>query len=471
MRILLIGMPDTISGLDVVMKIPNLGLCSIAAGLEGHETKILDLVFHNHGIRRYLDGILSDFQPELVGLTAMSYQYDSACRVARICRTVLPQARIALGGYHSTLMADEIGNSQQMFDFLVRGEGEGTFARLAAELASGGSAFPTIPGLSWRHNGNFEHNNPPELLDLNQLKLPARGARIIDRASMLGIPFDCVETSRGCTMNCNFCSINVMYGRKVRMFPLERVISDLESLRESGKKGVFFVDDNITLNVPRLKNLCQMIIDRKLDSLNYIVQASVAGIASDPGLAAIMKRAGFKWVFLGIESNIARNLAAMGKEGVLNNAQKAVSLLRDEGIGVWGGFIIGHPEDGAADIRSAFRAALELGVDHPVMQCLTPYPKTRTRQEMLEKGLVTNKDDFSRYNGFTCNIRTERLSNRQLNNAIFWNGLRLYFHPRYLTRSRFWNYRLSLLPAFIATNFRYLAGALKGRIFMSRHRW
>ena len=184
-----------------------------------------------------------------------------------------------------------------------------------------------------------------------------------------------------------------------------------------------------------------------------------------------MKTAGFKWVFLGIESGIARNLESMGKQGVLHNARRAVSLLKEQGIGVFGGFIIGHPQDTRDDIQSTFRFALDLGVDHPIIQCLTPYPKTQTRQELLACNLITNKENYSLYNGCNCNVRTKHLTNSQLNRAIFWNGLRLYFHPRYLAKSRFWHYRLSLIPVMFANNIRYLVGALQGKIFISRHRW
>jgi radical SAM superfamily enzyme YgiQ (UPF0313 family) len=184
-----------------------------------------------------------------------------------------------------------------------------------------------------------------------------------------------------------------------------------------------------------------------------------------------LKEAGFGWVFLGIESSIPRNLESMGKRGVLKNTERAISLLRDQGIGVFGGFIIGHPEDTREDIRTIYRFARDSGVDHPIIQCLTPYPKTQTREELLAAGLITNVDDYSLYNGFTCNVRTKELTNRQLNNAIFWNGLRLYFNPAYFANSRFWHYRLSSIPALAANNMNYLMGAARGRIFTSRHTW
>ena len=472
MRVLLVGMPDTVSALDAILKVPNLGLCSIAGNLTNCEVRIIDLAFFGRGLTRVLQKVVADFEPDLVGLSAMSYQYASARRAAQVCRSARSEMKIALGGYHASLMHREIGNADaDYFDFVVRGEGETTFSHLAESIRANDPDYAAIPGLSYRVNGEFRHNPPARPIDLASLKLPNRSARVADRAHFLGQPFDCVETSRGCSQRCRFCSIREMYGSQVRSFSLDRVVEDLKRLKEAGKRGVFFVDDNITLDVARLKSLCQSIIDEKLDDRSYTVQASVVGIASDPELPALMKRSGFKWVFLGIESGIRRNLESMGKKGVLPNVGKAVSGLRAHGIGVFGGFIVGHPDDSLGDISTTFKYALESGVDHPIIQCLTPYPRTQTRQELADSHLITNADDFSLYNGFTCNIRTRKLPRRQLNRAIFWNGLRLYFHPRYLSRSRFWRFRATVIPALLANNLSYLAGSLTGKVFISRHKW
>ena len=473
MRVLLVAMPDTVCALDPVMRVPNLGLCSIAGNLEGCNVKVIDLVFHNRHMSRLLERLMEEFKPEIVGLSAMSFQFASACRVSRICRSVNPDVSIALGGYHASLMYEEIasGAEAQFFDFLVRGEGEATFPSLVRELTSGRRDFRRIPGLSFRNDDKFHHNPSASLIDLNTLKPPNRDCRVLDCARFLGHRFDCVETSRGCTMRCRFCSITRMYGRSIRKFALERVIAELRQLKHKGTEGVFFVDDNITLDVPRLKQLCRLIIAEHLNTMSYAIQASVPGIASDPELTELLGRAGFRWVFLGIESGISRNLASMGKDGVFKNARRAVSLLQKQGICVFGGFILGHPDDTRQDIQSTFQFALDLGVDHPIMQCLTPYPKTETREQLLKRGLITNLDDFSRYNGFICNLHTEHLSNSELNRAIFRGGLSLYFSPGYLRRSRFWRYKPSLWPALIVNNIRYEIGALRGNIFASRHRW
>jgi len=473
MRVLLVAMPDTVCALDPVMRVPNLGLCSIAGNLEGCDVRVIDLVFHNRHIGRLLQRLMKEFKPEIVGLSAMSFQFASACKVSRICRGVNPDVAVVLGGYHASLMYQEIatGAKAELFDFLIRGEGEATFQSLVQELISGGSDFLGIPGLSFRRNGKFHHNTPASLIDLDKLKLPDRDCRILDGARFLGHRFDCVETSRGCTMRCRFCSITRMYGRSIRKFALNRVIAELKQLKHKGIEGVFFVDDNITLDVLRLKQLCSLIIDENLNTMSYAIQASVPGIASDLELAELLGRAGFRWVFLGIESGISRNLESMGKTGVLKNTQRAVSLLQKQGICVFGGFILAHPDDTREDIRSTFQFALDIGVDHPIMQCLTPYPKTETRTQLLGRALITNLDDYRRYNGFICNVRTKYLSNKELNRAIFWGGLRLYFSPRYLKKSRFWRYKPSLWPSLIMNNFRYQIGAIQGKTFASRHTW
>jgi anaerobic magnesium-protoporphyrin IX monomethyl ester cyclase len=473
MRVLLFAMPDTVSALDAVVRMPNLGLCSIAGNLEGCEVKIMDLAFHNHGITRLIQKLMEEYKPDIVGLSAMSFQFASACRVSSICRSVNPDVVVVLGGYHASLMYKEIalGPEAQFFDFLVRGEGEAAFPSLVKELISGQKDFSRIPGLSFRKGGKFKHNPPATPLDLNMLKPPNRDCRILDRARFLGRSFDCVETSRGCTMGCRFCSITRMYGRSIRKFALERVTAELHQLKSKGINGVFFVDDNITLDVPRLKQLCSRIIDEKLNTIAYVIQASVPGIASDPELAELLGRAGFRWIFLGIESGISRNLESMGKVGVFESTKRAVSLLQKQDICVFGGFILGHPDYTWQDIQATFRFTLDLEVDHPIMQCLTPYPKTETREQLLAQDLITNLSDFRRYNGFICNVRTRHLSNAELNRAIFHGGLKLYFNPLYLKRSRFWRYSPSLWPDLIINNIRYQIGAVRGDIFASRHKW
>jgi radical SAM superfamily enzyme YgiQ (UPF0313 family) len=136
MRILLLAMPDSASSLDRVMKFPNLGLCSIAGQVRAHEVRILDLVLQPKGVlRRVLDEVVT-FQPDLVGYSAMSFQYATARSIARAIHTASPHALHILGRYHATVLFEEVGaRDPGIFDFIIRGEGEIPFRQLVEGLS------------------------------------------------------------------------------------------------------------------------------------------------------------------------------------------------------------------------------------------------------------------------------------------------------------------------------------------------
>jgi len=472
MRILLLAMPDTASSLDRVMKFPNLGLCSIAAQVPEHEVRILDFVLRPKAVRARLLDELATFAPDLVGYSAMSFQYATARTLARAARAARPHALHVLGGYHATVLADEVGaRDGDVFDFVVRGEGERPFRRLIDVLVGSGD-LATIPGLSWRGANGWHHNPDDDLQTLDSLPLPRREVRAWGGAFYFDRTFDVAETTRGCPLPCTFCSIRRMYGRTFRRFPIPRVLADLRALDARGVRGVFFVDDNITIDVPRFKELCEEITAAGLSHLRYIVQASVHGIAKDPSLAPAMARAGFDTVFMGIENAEGANVAALDIAPKLGRAEnetpRAVRLLQDNGIKAVGGFIVGNPDDDRAAIRRTFAYARRLGLDFPIVQCLTPYPRTEMRDELIAEGLVTNADDLSRYNGYMVNVRTRHLSSGQLARAMLWENVKLYYDPRAARRSRFFHDFPAFRGSMLRNNVALFEGA-RNRLFHSTH--
>jgi radical SAM superfamily enzyme YgiQ (UPF0313 family) len=453
---------------------PNTGLCSIAGNLVDCEVRVLDLIAFRHRITKATLEQLNTFRPELVGLSAMTFQYKSAIQVARIVRDWNPEVPIVLGGYHGSLLHEEIGLSPEagLFDFLIRGEGELSFARLMQVLRKGERDLEDVPGLSFRKNGKFVHNPAGPLVDLKAIQRPDRRARVHDDFIFFGLPFDCLETSRGCVMNCRFCSITEMYGRSFRKFPLERVLAEIDELRLRGKKGVFFVDDNITLDVRWLRTLCEAILAEGLHQMHYIMQASVDGLYADSSLPKLLAQAGLRLVFLGIESGDQRTLDTLKKGYSVSKTKAVVSGLHDQGIVATGGFIVGNPDDRPEDIRGVFRFAGEIGLDHVVLQCLTPYPKTEIRGLLKKDGLITNLNKFEDYNGFIANVKTRYMSSLQLAREMVKAGVRYYNNPHWMLKSSLWRYASpSSLIHFFLVNLKFFYTGWRNRMFHSTHRF
>ena len=410
-------MPDTVPQFSSnTWRAPNLAISSIAGNIKPHhEVALADLVLKRATLLPSVKKATESYQPDVIGLSAMTFQFDTARRLANYIKGLYPDIKIAVGGYHATLMYEEIASSDEgkSFDFIVRGEGEKTFDELL-DAIEGKLRMADVPGLSYRHNGGFSHNEPRPLDNLDTLQLPRRNARIWQGYFFSGKGLDMIETSRGCTMTCNFCSMNRMYGRTFRTYSFKRIMQDLTNAKKNGAKYIAFADDNVTLNVKRLESLCDAIVAAGHDDLRYIVQASTSGIASSPVLAQKMARAGIQIVFLGIENISERNLQIMNKGNVLDKTKRAIEYLHNNNILIVGGMILGHAEDKEEDIARNFEFFDKANIDFYGEQIITPYPKTGMRDILIKEGLVTNNTDFKKYNGFWANVRTKHLSSEEL---------------------------------------------------------
>jgi radical SAM superfamily enzyme YgiQ (UPF0313 family) len=230
---------------------------------------------------------------------------------------------------------------------------------------------------------------------------------------------DVVETSRGCTYDCSFCSIIEMRGRNFHVYSIDRVLADISDARRRGARAIFLVDDNITLNIARFKGLCQAIIDAGHGDIDFIVQGMTSAFASaGDELGALMRRAGFRYVFLGIENILDEDLAFLrasaknaqreGGKTVGSATHRAVAMLRRHGMLVVGGLIVGNPGDTRESIDANLTFAKRF-IDWPYIQHPTPYPGTPMTRDFQQRGLVVN-DRPDEYDGTTAVTRGEHLA-------------------------------------------------------------
>ena len=282
---------------------------------------IADLILCQRTVSETVTRLVRETDPDIVGMSVMTFQRRSAERLMHLVRSLKPGVKIVVGGYDPSL--DTAAYLNMPVDFVVRGEGEVTFRELTRALEGQGSMH-FISGLSHKDGDKWIHNpqRAPHRLEDNEIRLPNRDARVLKGYTLLGRPVDVIETSRGCTFDCSFCSIIEMRGRNFFTYSFDRVLDDIRDAYNHGARTMFLVDDNITLNIHRFEGLCNAIIDAGLNKIDYFVQGMTSAIANHgETLAPLMRKAGFRYVFLGIENILESDLVFL-QASAKNTARK-----------------------------------------------------------------------------------------------------------------------------------------------------
>jgi radical SAM superfamily enzyme YgiQ (UPF0313 family) len=467
MNILLLSMPDSFEHMpSLVIRMPNGALTSLAGNVDPHhKVAVADLILAQRQVRETVERLMRELQPDVVGLSVMTFQRKTAKKIASLIRIIKPDARIVVGGYDPSLdIAAYLDSTGGGVDFIVRGEGEITFRELLRAIENGGG-YEKISGLSYRDGDRFHHNidRPVQRLQGEEIRPPNRAARVLKGYTSMGRQADVIETSRGCTYDCSFCSIIEMRGRNFNTFSIERVLDDIRDARRHGAQVIFMIDDNITLNVRRFEELCRAIIAAGMNDIDYTVQAMTSAMANHgETLAPLMRQTGFRYVFLGIENILeddlqflratSKNTKRENGRGAGNATLKAIEHIHRNKMYVIGGLIIGNP----GDTRESIDANLDFArkyVDWPYIQHPTPYPRTPMTKDFRERGLIINEDVDS-YDGTTAVVRTEHLTADEIEflrwRAERWMKLRHtrvtlahdpLFMLRHIPRLWAWGYR------------------------------
>jgi anaerobic magnesium-protoporphyrin IX monomethyl ester cyclase len=398
---------------------PPLALEYIAAYVEDLvKIKILDC----KALRLSLNEVREEvkkYDPDIVGLTVP---------VTSAIKLVLKYAKIAkefgcttvIGGWHPTLAVEQTLSSPWI-DILVRGEGEFTLRELIEKGTPEG-----VNGLSYKKNGEMIHNpDRPVLKNLDDLKFPARHLVKDYTYRIFNMKCDAIETSRGCPQGCKFCSTHVVYKRLWRPRSVENVIQELEIVSQNKKiNDVFFVDDNILVNMKRIKKLCIEIIKGKKEKrirrkLHFFFQGRLDSMARHPDIVKLMGRAGFWLVLVGVEATDDKGLKQVEKGCKMESIKKGIEALHEAGILVMGNVIIGtNLNDDIEDVFRTIKRTGDLTLDLPSFTLLTPFPSTGFYSELKEKDLLLT-EDYSKYNWLTPVIRTKNFNPDVLQKLLF----------------------------------------------------
>lgn len=306
--------------------------------------------------------------PDLVGVTAFASQANRAYEVAAEFHA--RGVPVVMGGIHATMCPDE---ALSRVDSVVTGEAEAAWAQVLAD-AQRGALQPLYAGTY----AEMDHV-PPARHDL-----------------LAGdYAFGSIQTTRGCPLNCSFCSVTSFNGHRYRQRPIADVISEFATIRE---KLVLIVDDNLIgtsrKHIERTKDLLRAIIAAKLGK-RWIAQVTI-NMADDEELLALAAQAGCAGVFIGFESPTAEGLKEVGKKFNRVNGRDlpdSVRRIQRHKIIVAGSFIMGLDTDEPGIGKRIAEAAEQYGVDLLNALFLTPLPGTRLWDDLAAQGRIA-ADDF-----------------------------------------------------------------------------
>ena len=357
-----------------------------------------------------------DFQEEvdLVGITGMVMHAPRAYEIAsRFRQRGIP---VVMGGPHASSLPLE---AKEHVDAVVIGEAENVWAGLIEDFKKGGlKPFYKADAFC-----SMEKMSCPRL-------------ELLKKKAYMTV--NCVQTTRGCPYQCDFCHVTHFFGKTYRCRPVDEVIEEVERLQG---EFIVFIDDNIAGNRQYAKELFTRLKPLKK---KWASQASIT-LSRDPELLKLAADSGCVSLFVGIESLSSENLKDVNKS--FNRAsqfEEGIKAIHDHDILIVAGLIFGLDHDDEGVFERTLRFCERNRIELPSFFLLTPLPGTPLFQRMESEGRLLHRD-WGKYNGATVVFKPRLMTEETLQKGFNWVCKEAYswgsifkrvFHPqqRFVTR-------------------------------------
>jgi len=364
-------------------------------------------------------GLVDELEPSLlvaeVSTPSLKNDLDLLARIRK------KDTKIAVCGLDFNIREQGFLKENDFIDFVMIGEYEYTALELI-NCIKNSKGLNKVKGLIYKENGGVRVNPPRPLIDnLDELPWPLREQlpmeRYIDAPGNIPVPCAQMWASRGCPFQCTFCAWpQLMYnGNRYRMRNPKAIADEMEYLvRERKFKSVYFDDDSFNINKKNILDLCREIKER---SLNVPWAVMARADTMDKEMLMVMKAAGLHAVKYGVESAKQELLDNAGKNLNLKKAEEMIRFTKSLGVKTHLTFTFGLPGETEETIKRTIDYAIELDSDTVQFSIMTPYPGTEYYRQLDVKGHIISKD-WSDYDGASKSvIRTEQLSEKDLENA------------------------------------------------------
>jgi len=437
---------------------PPLGLMTVAALLPGAWKKRLV----DTNVERLRDRDLK--WADAVFVSGMHIQRDSLVEIVERCRA--RGLRTVVGGP----IASSVPAAEMKADHVVIGEAESLIGELARELEAG-TAQPVYQAAE-----RPEMSTSP-LPDLSLIKMR--------RYSTMTVQY-----SRGCPFNCEFCDIIEIYGRRPRTKAVAQVLAELDQLMAAGwRETVFIVDDNFIGNKARAKELLRAMVEWRTETgarFDFITEASL-NLADDVELMQLMKDAGFRSVFLGVETPDESGLIASNKlQNTRRSLLESVATIQGYGLQVMGGFILGFDTDKEDIFDRMVEFIQKSGIPIAMVGLLQAMPGTQLFRRLRREDRIVDagggNNTFCDRLNFLPRMDSAKLvegyrdvMKRIYNCEAYYERVKLYLnraHPKPAKRVPGERAKKQASPPFLTSaNMRALANSIVRQGVLGRHQW
>ncbi len=358
----------------------------------------IEVVVIDENFENFEEKILSAGKIDLAGITAFTSTVTRAYEIAeKLKDDGIP---VVMGGIHVSFFPDE---ALGYCDSVVVGEAEGVWEKLLEDARAGAL------GRVYRQEKKAE-----------DVKIGSFPNGIFSDKYFWGA----VQTSRGCPMNCDFCTVTIFNGFKYRLRPIDEIISELKEVKQ---KHVFFYDDNIVGRTAEQKaravDLFERIVKEGIKK-DWFCQCSI-NVGEDDRVLKAMYKSGCRMMLVGFESVDPDNLKAMNKGTNLNllkRYEELINRIHSHGIAVLGSFMVGYPFDSRKTIKTLPEFINKMGVDAFQLTHLTPFPGTKLYDRLISEGRITKASypgDWSKYNFSNVVYSHDSLSEEELVNIVY----------------------------------------------------
>jgi radical SAM superfamily enzyme YgiQ (UPF0313 family) len=366
------------------VSVPPIGIYYVGAMLKEHGYDVRIYNWHDaHHSPEIITDILKREKPDILGFSILHANRWGGIDIASMAKELNPRITIVFGGIGATFLWEHLLTHFRSIDYIVLGEGEVPFLQLVQAIDAGKTdKMSTIPGIAYRRQEIPSKTGPAEpIMDLDRLPNPAKYFR-----------YQHVAFTRGCPGNCTFCGSPLFWGQQVRTHSPDYFVEQLALLNQKGISFFYFSDDTFMYKKSRVRDICQKIIDRKLN-ITWVAIARVNHVQAD--ILTCMRLAGCIQISFGIESGSHEIRQRLNKPIKTDQIKKAFRLVQTYGIMPRAYFIYGSPGESSETIQASIDLIREIRPLSIITYILDVFPGTRIYQDLIARGRI-NEDIWLR---------------------------------------------------------------------------